>query len=119
MFQSTQAKILALFAIIDLIVSFVAAVRTSSVVYAIISFLIGIVFMLIIIMDQDCVVIGGCNVWGWIKMVLGCIFLGISIIFALLIAIKGNKDVTTDKNDKKTEDAKKEHFKYIPFTTHP
>lgn len=117
MIRSTQAKILALFVIIDLIASFIAALRTSTVVYAMISFFIGIVVFLIMILDQDCVVIGGCNIWGWVKMVITCIFLGIGILIAVVTAVKGktiDMAETKESSDKKKENT--ENFYGISAT---
>lgn len=93
MFLSTQARILAIIALIELILSFVAAIRTMAVSWAIIAFGVGVVVMLIIIMDQDCTVVGG-----WVKFAFTTMFLVLSTVMAITLIVKG-KGVTEEKKD--------------------
>lgn len=105
MFVSTQARILAIVAILNLITSFAAGIRTSGVVWAIVSFLVGIIVLLVMVMDQDCVVTGGCNIWGWIKFTLTAVVLVISIVLSIMMVWKGKEITITDDTKDKEDDS--------------
>jgi hypothetical protein len=108
MFVSTQARILALIAVIEVIVAFVAALRSMGTAWAIISFGVSVLILLILILDQDCVVTGGCNVWAWVKLVFVSIFLLLNLVFSLLIIFgkkSENTSENTDEDKSKTETA--------------
>lgn len=87
MFESTQAQIVAFTVLILLISATVSMLRDNksvkSIMWGIFGIIIAAIYFLVIIIDQNCVVIGGCDLWGWIKMVLTEIWL----IFAIIVVI--------------------------------
>lgn len=87
MFESIQARIVAFTAFILLLASFVAVLRnsagTSAIMWGIFGIFISLLYFLVIVLDQNCVVVGGCDVWGWIKMLLTEIWL----VFAIILTI--------------------------------
>jgi hypothetical protein len=54
--------------------------------------------MLITLFDQDCVVIGGCHIWGWIKMLMFAFALIVSTAVTVYVArvMKKEKDTTAE-----------------------
>lgn len=91
MFESIQAKVVAFTAVILLACSTIAMIRNSTGSYSLImglfGILISIIYMLILILDQNCVVVGGCDVWGWIKMILTEIWLIMAIVFTIMAIV--------------------------------
>lgn len=87
MFESVQAKIVAFTVLVLLISATVSMIRDNksvkSIMWGIFGILIAALYFLIIIIDQNCVVIGGCDFWGWIKMILTEVWL----IFAIIVVI--------------------------------
>lgn len=95
MFESTQAKYLGYMAIFLLLLTFghiikMIVLRQSSLgewVGTIISIVFGALVILLRIFDVNCVILGGCNTWGWFKfafMTFILIILMIAMIFALI-----------------------------------
>jgi hypothetical protein len=114
MFESVQAKILGLTAALALLMSFISSVVSDGAIAAILSFGMSILMLLLIIFDTNCVVIGGCNVWGWIKFAFSELFLVIGIVVAIVaLASKKKKDpvvatpAAAPAADTKTADATK------------
>lgn len=102
MFESIQAKIVAFTVVVLLISATVSMLRdkksVKSIMWGVFGILIAALYFLIIIIDQNCVVIGGCDFWGWIKMVLTEIWL----IFAIIVVIASmfeNKAQEEKKDD--------------------
>lgn len=91
MFVTIQAKILGIVAFITLISSLVLSLNTNGAA-AIVTFVIGILGMLVAIFDQDCTVIGNCNTWSWIKLAISCVILIIPIAVTMY-NIRNNIDV--------------------------
>lgn len=102
MFVSIQAKILTITALITLVVSFILSLRTNG-IFAIVSFVFGVLVMLLAILDQDCVVLGGCNTWAWVKLVIGML----ALVIPLGVTIY-NAGKEIEPSSKKEEDIKKE-----------
>lgn len=88
LFATTQSKVLGVLSLVALVLSFVVALRTDSWGVALGGLLIGGLIMLINLYDVNCVVLGGCDVWGWVKVALiGLLLLGvIAMQFTLLRA---------------------------------
>ncbi len=95
MIETLQAKILGGTALLLLILSFVAAIRNGSIVAAVVGFLFGALIMLLQIFDVNCTILGGCNIWGWIKTMLVEFLLLISIVTIILALAQKKKDTNT------------------------
>lgn len=103
MIESLQAKIVAGTSVVILLVSIANIIMSAiknqgSVVAGIIGLIVSIIYLFIIVLDQNCVVIGGCNVWGWVKLVLTEIWLIlmlVAVVGALVLVSKGEKIETT------------------------
>jgi hypothetical protein len=72
-------------------------------IFAIISFVFGILVMLIAVLDQDCVVVGGCNIWAWVKLAIGLLALIIPVGITMYNISTGvdvkKEDTTTTELD--------------------
>ena len=90
MFESLQAKILAVAAAISVVLSVIATLFGKNRIkemkdYFMLPFvvLINVLVLLLIIFDTNCVIIGGCNVWGWFKFA----FFAILILLTMIMTI--------------------------------
>lgn len=85
---TNQTKFLGILALAALALSFATALKTSNFGAAFLGFAMGALVLLLALYDVNCVVIGGCNIWGWIKAILIAISL-IGIIVVQLYALSG------------------------------
>lgn len=104
MFESTQAKILAiLFAIEILVAAIMIGVRAKlgALIAIPIYLLIVIPLTLLSVFDQDCVVVGGCNIWAWVRFAFFAIGAVAATIAMIVVAVKGKKDNKAVEKEKK------------------
>lgn len=97
MFESLQAKILAVSAAVALVTAFISAVKADGVLVAFVAFFIGLAILLLNVFDVNCVILGGCNIWGWIKFALLEILIVVAIIATIAELAKKKEE------EKKTE----------------
>jgi len=67
---TTQTQILGVLALIALALSFAVGLKTASTGAAFLGFAVAAAVLLLTVYDVNCVVVGGCNVWGWVKAIL-------------------------------------------------
>jgi len=103
MFETTLAKILGVTALVLLSLSFAVTFKESGAVIAIFSFCFGVIGMLILILDHNCVFIGGCNIWGWIKFLATMFFMILFIVALILILIKDEPKPTVSEQKTQTQ----------------
>ena len=80
---TTQTKILGVLALASLALSFAVGLKTSNFGMAFLGFALGALVLLLTLYDVNCVIVGGCDVWGWIKAVL----IGIALVGVILMQI--------------------------------
>lgn len=107
MFESTQAKFLGYTAIVLLLLTIgqmikMAVVRTplGTWMTTIVATLFSAFVIFLYIFDVNCVIMGGCNVWGWFKFALVMLMLVIQIIVVIVALF-----ATAKKKEEKPEDA--------------
>lgn len=95
MFESLQAKFVSLLAFIILGINAASAVYTKNYSTSKLGGIaIGAVLLLLLILDVNCVVIGGCNAWAWLKFVL--VLIPLVVILVLSILMFNVKETKTD-----------------------
>jgi hypothetical protein len=104
MFESSQTKFVAIFGIAALMIG----TATTAVVHNVASslyFLIGyLILILISIADIHCVLVGGCELLGWVKtMSMMLIFLISIVVFAYAVKLKRAEIEFDAKRDKSRE----------------
>ncbi len=104
MFESTQAKYLGYMAVLLLLLTIgliikMIALRQSSLsewVATVVSILVVGFVILLRIFDVNCVVMGGCGVWGWFKFVL-VMLVQVLLMIAVLVALIKTKKKDEEK----------------------
>jgi hypothetical protein len=97
MLETIQAKILAVSTVFLLVTSCVYAFKETGAITAIIGFIFGILTILVLVLDQNCVVIGGCNIWAWVKFLLTELVILLLIVDFIRTLAKKKPDGKTDK----------------------
>ena len=80
---TTQTRTLAALALVTLALSLAVGLKTTSAGAAFVSFALGAVTLLITLYDVNCVVVGKCDTWGWIKAIL----IGLSLLGMIWVQI--------------------------------
>lgn len=104
MFETTQAKLVFTFSAIMLALGTIAvytATKNHDVrsVYVIINVLVGLAVALLLTYDINCLVVGNCNVWSWIRTVLYLITVISYIAIIILILVH---ETPKEKKEEKT-----------------
>lgn len=98
-----QARIVAVTAVLVLIMSIVSLVMNRdsapSIVGAVFGIIVASVYLAVLVFDQECVVVGGCNVWGWIRMLLTEVWLLMFIVVTIMTLFFKKKE-TEDASTK-------------------
>lgn len=81
-----QSKVLAILGIVGIVLSIGVGIVRGAWLEAILGALIGGLTLLLYIYDVDCTVLGGCNVWAWIKaFVIGLSLAALVVIQTILL----------------------------------
>lgn len=97
MLESPQAKIMGGILLLEVIIMSIIIGTTSSGMGMLaipLYLLVAVPVSLLMVFDQNCVVIGGCNIWGWIRLflfVLSVLFAVIAIFAARRAAAEAEK----------------------------
>lgn len=100
MLESAAAKTLAIIGTIAIVLLTVMSGINDGAISALSVALIFSLTLLITVFDVDCVIIGSCNIWGWVKTVLTLLMLILILVIAILAVYR--------KENKKDSDANKE-----------
>ena len=110
MFETVQSKLVFAFALILLILDviggyFMYGKMMGSLVLLLIV-VIGIPLALLFAYDINCLVVGNCNVWSWIRTILYLVFVIISIV--AIIQLMASQGKQQHKEEDKKVDKKKD-----------
>lgn len=83
-FESTQAKVVAISSLISLLLLMVIVASQNGIVSSLWFTILFAVYALWTTYDINCIVMGSCNVWSWIKTVFVLFYTIIMIILASL-----------------------------------
>ena len=86
---TTQTKILGVLALVSLALSFAVGLKTTSTGAAFVGFAIGALVLLLTLYDVNCVIVGGCSAWGWVKAILIGLAL-VGMIWAEIMILNGS-----------------------------
>jgi hypothetical protein len=80
---TTQTKALGVLALAALALSFAVGLKTSSTGVAFIGFAVGALVLLLTLYDVNCLVVGGCSVWAWLRAIL----IGLTLVAMIWVQI--------------------------------
>jgi len=110
MFETIQSKLVFAFAMILLVLDVIGGYfmygRTMGSIVLLIVVLLGIPLALLFAYDINCLVVGNCNLWSWIRTVLYLLVVVLSIVVTVLSLVR--KDKANEKKEKKEEKEEKE-----------
>lgn len=103
MFQTVQAKLVFVFAIVLLIAQVLASYVTWGTTFGSIVLAIAIVFgvplAFLLTYDTNCLVVGKCSIWSWIRSALYMLMTFISvvlIVYAIVVEKKNQQKINTE-----------------------
>jgi membrane protein implicated in regulation of membrane protease activity len=110
MFETIQSKLVFAFAMILLVLDVIGGYfmygRTMGSIVLLIVVLLGIPLALLFAYDINCLVVGNCNLWSWIRSILYLLVVVLSIVVTVLSLVR--KDKANEKKEKKEEKEEKE-----------
>jgi len=110
MFETIQSKLVFAFAMIllalDVIGGYFMYGQKMGNIVLLIVVLLGIPLALLFAYDINCLVVGNCNLWSWIRTVLYLLVVVLSIVVTVLSLVR--KDKSNEKKEKKEEKEEKE-----------
>lgn len=91
MFETIQAKLVFAFASIlllqNIIIGYMTKDATNGSLNLLVSLLFGIPFVILFTYDTNCLVLGNCNVWSWIRTCLYIIFAILMVVMTVLVMV--------------------------------
>jgi predicted tellurium resistance membrane protein TerC len=103
MFETIQSKLVFAFALIllllDVVGGYVMYGKKMGNLMLLLVVLIGVPLALLFAYDINCLVVGNCNVWSWIRTLLYVVFSVISVVVIVQLMVRQQK-----KEEKKEEE---------------